>query len=112
MRTRPAHKRRASGSARRKLQKRTSLLNVYQWPSHADELVSNRGGHLSSSKRIQEEEDAAKAYKDFVASFEDANDVRLGSNGRAGLKTFVKAGSGEGFTARVACDFVLIQKPL
>ena len=44
------------------------------------------------SKRLQEEEDAARAYKDFVASFEDANDVPLGSGGQRGLKTFVRAG--------------------
>ena len=51
-------------------------------------------------KRLQEEEDAARAYKDFVASFEGPDDAPNADSGMPsaprGLKTFVRAGgSGE-----------------
>lgn len=47
-------------------------------------------GFASDSKRLKEEEDAARAYKEFVASFDDPSD---GGAGGRGHKAFVRAGA-------------------
>ena len=56
---------------------------------------------ICHSKRLQEEADAAKAYRDFVASFDDPSE----SNGARGHKAFVRAG-GSGRFLRTAIAVV------
>ncbi|CAD6568084.1 MAG: hypothetical protein CYPHOPRED_002316 [Cyphobasidiales sp. Tagirdzhanova-0007] len=56
----------------------------------------DREKDTAEAKRLQEEEDAARAYKDFVASFEGPDDAPNADSGMPsaprGLKTFVRAG--------------------
>lgn len=73
------------GSAKRKqLRREWDLARASRSQQSADIWFAR------TSKRLKEEEDAARAYKEFVASFDDPSDSN--GQGARGHKTFVRAG--------------------